>query len=124
MNAPSVPAEISVDKPALSRSRIITRMLLALAGLVLLLAALGALSIWGIQRAETELRHAEQSLAQLENVRAIDAAFNRYLLIEVERRLRGGGDPAESPEAGIEPGALLTYPPAMGDRKSAVEGTR
>ncbi|HLS18671.1 MAG TPA: HAMP domain-containing sensor histidine kinase [Paracoccaceae bacterium] len=111
-----------MDKPALSRSRIITRMLLALAGLVLLLAALGALSIWGIQRAETELRHAEQSLAQLENVRAIDAAFNRYLLIEVERRLRGGGDPAESPEAGIVRGALLTYRRAMGAGISASSG--
>ena len=103
------PVPAPVPAPARVRPTIVTRMLLALAGLVLLLAGLGALSVWGVQRAEAELRRAEQSLAQLENARAVEAAFNSYLLVELDRRLRGGGDPAESREAGQVRGALVTY---------------
>jgi two-component system, OmpR family, sensor kinase len=103
-SAPAIRASV----PARVRTTIVTRMLLALAGLVLLLAAMGGLSVWGVMRAEAELRRAEQSLVQLENARAVEAAFNSYLLGEVDRRLRGGGDPAESREAAMVRGALLT----------------
>ena len=113
MNAPSAPA-VPVTGPARPRPEIVTRLMLALAGLVLLLATLAALSVWSIRRAETELRHAEQSLAQLENARTLEAAFNRYLLVEIDRRLRGGGDPAESPEAGVVRGALLAHRQMIG----------
>ncbi len=76
-------------------------------GLLLLLGALGGLSVWGVIRAERELSRADRSLAQLENARSVEAALNLYLLREVERRLRGGGDPAESEEAARVRGALL-----------------
>ena len=114
----SAPA-ISAPAPARVRPTIVTRMLLALAGLLLLLAAMGALSVWGVMRAEAELRRAEHSLIQLENARAIEAAFNSYLLGEIDRRLRGGGDPAESREAGHVRGALLTYRRLIGAEISA-----
>lgn len=104
----SAPAR-APGSPARSRPAIVSRLLLALLGLLLLLGTLGGLSVWGTLRAERELRRADQSFAQLENAQAIEAALNRYLLHEVERRLGGGGDPAESEAAGRVRGALLGY---------------
>lgn len=101
-------------RPVRTRATIVTGLILALAGLVMLLATLGGLTIWGVRSVEAQRLRANQSLAQLENVRAIDAAFNRYLLGEVERRLRGGGDPSESREAAILRGALLNYRRTIG----------
>ncbi len=104
----------SQSRPARRHPRIVTRIVLALAGLVLLIVALGVLTIWGVQRAEHELRRVEHSFAQLENAQAIEAAFNAYLLYEIERRLGGGGDPSESPQAAMVRGALLTYRRTIG----------
>lgn len=117
MSTPALPATASATlRP---RPAIVTRLLVALLGLLLLLGALGGLSVWSVLRAERELRRADQSLAQLENAQAIEAAFNRYLLREVERRLGGGGDPRESDEAGRVRGALLSYRRLIGAEVSA-----
>ncbi|MEM6422945.1 MAG: histidine kinase dimerization/phospho-acceptor domain-containing protein, partial [Pseudomonadota bacterium] len=88
---------------------IIMQLRAALVALVLLLGALGALTIWGVERAIEEVRDAERSLQQIENARMMEAAFNRYLLTEITRRLGGGGSPEESRAAGALRGALLTY---------------
>ncbi|MEM7529748.1 MAG: HAMP domain-containing sensor histidine kinase [Pseudomonadota bacterium] len=81
----------------------------ALLALAVLIAALGALTIWGVERALEEVAAAERSLVQIESARAMEAEFNRYLLAEIERRLAGGGDPAEHPAAASTRGALLAY---------------
>ncbi|MEO0760657.1 MAG: HAMP domain-containing sensor histidine kinase, partial [Pseudomonadota bacterium] len=58
---------------------------------------------------QKEMRDAERSLVQIETARAMEGAFNRYLLGEVARRLYDGEGPGESQAAGELRGALLTY---------------
>ncbi|MBY8975664.1 HAMP domain-containing histidine kinase [Rhodobacteraceae bacterium NNCM2] len=88
---------------------ILRRQVLGLVVLVLLIVATAALGLWGLQASMGDLLRAEQSFRQLENARQLEATFNRYLAYEVNRRLEGGGDPAESRPAGELRGALLTY---------------
>ncbi|MEM7497054.1 MAG: HAMP domain-containing sensor histidine kinase [Pseudomonadota bacterium] len=88
---------------------IVVQLAAALLGLALLVAALGALTVWGVERALEEVDAAEQSLVQIENARAIEAAYNRYLLAETRRRLGGGGRTGEHPSAGALRGALLAH---------------
>ncbi|MEM7505214.1 MAG: HAMP domain-containing sensor histidine kinase [Pseudomonadota bacterium] len=84
-------------------------------GVVLILVAMAAgLALWGMQSSMRDLRRAEQSFRQLETTRSIEAAFNRYLLYEIDRRLGGSGDPEESAEAGELRGALLRYRQQIG----------
>ncbi|MEL6475731.1 MAG: HAMP domain-containing sensor histidine kinase [Pseudomonadota bacterium] len=91
------------------RASIITRLVIGFAFLVLVLAAAAVLAVWGLQRSRDDLRRSEQSFVQLETVRTIEAAFDRYLLGEIARRLGGGGDPAESVAAAELRGTLLIY---------------
>ncbi|TVQ58131.1 MAG: HAMP domain-containing protein [Rhodobacteraceae bacterium] len=79
---------------------------MALAGAVALVAAL---AVWGAGAAQREAAAVEAAFAQLERARAIDAAFNRYLLRETERRLSGEIGPGESHEAAALRGALLAF---------------
>lgn len=78
------------------RGRIVTQLVLGFAAVVLLLVVLGALTIFGLQRSDADLLRARQSLTQLENARAIEGAFNRYLFEELAHRVapREGDDPA------------------------------
>ena len=94
---------------------IVARLIAPLAVLILLLLVLGGLTLWGIDRSSQDLRRADQSFRQLENVRAVEASFNRYLLRELARRVVSGGDPAESREAGRLRGALLAYRSAIAE---------
>ncbi|MEM9761364.1 MAG: HAMP domain-containing sensor histidine kinase [Pseudomonadota bacterium] len=94
--------------PAPGRS-IVVQLAGALLVLALLVTALGALTVWGVERALEEVDAAEQSLVQIENARAIEAAYNRYLLAETRRRLGGGGGTAEHETAGALRGALLAH---------------
>ncbi len=104
-----------------SRATIVVWLVLALAALLLLLAALGGMTVWGMQRAGAEILRAEQSLKQLENARAIEAAYNLYLLGEIGRRITGGGDPAESAAAAALRDALLSYRRTIGEEIAAGE---
>ncbi|MEM6548953.1 MAG: HAMP domain-containing sensor histidine kinase [Pseudomonadota bacterium] len=101
-------------RPGRGRATIFLRLVAALFALVLVVAALGGLTVFGMQRSMQEVRRAEQSLQQLENARAIEAAFNRYLVAEIGRHLTGGGDPREARPAAVLRGALLSYRQAIG----------
>ncbi|MEM6974399.1 MAG: HAMP domain-containing sensor histidine kinase [Pseudomonadota bacterium] len=94
---------------ALRTTTIVTQLRVAFLALLLLLGSLGALTISGVEQALEEVRDAERSLQQIEHARAMEAAFNRYLLTEVTRRLAGSGSPEESLAAGRLRGALLAY---------------
>ncbi|MEO1724390.1 MAG: HAMP domain-containing sensor histidine kinase [Pseudomonadota bacterium] len=94
--------------PAQRRS-IVVQLAAALLVLALLVATLGGLTVWGVERALEEVEAAEQSLVQIENARAIEAAYNRYLLAETRRRLGGGGSAGEHASAGMLRGALLSH---------------
>ncbi|MEM0923706.1 MAG: HAMP domain-containing protein, partial [Pseudomonadota bacterium] len=96
----------AAPRPAAS---IVTRLGLGFGFLLAVLAAAAVLAVWGFQRSREDLRRAEQSFVQLETMRTVEAAFDRYLLREITRRLGGGGDPAESAEAAALRGALLIY---------------
>ncbi len=77
---------------------IVARLTAGLTVLSLLLVAFVALVIWAAISALGDIHRAEQSFRQLETARNIEAAFNRYLLAEVTRRLTEGA-PIESAEA-------------------------
>lgn len=113
------PARKSDPKPGSTSARrsatIVARLIAALSVLVLLLLGLGVVAFWGMQGATREMRQVEQSFARVESVRAIEGAFSRYLLREIGRRLEGGGQPAESHEAGELRGALRVYQRAIGE---------
>ncbi|HEU0221526.1 MAG TPA: HAMP domain-containing sensor histidine kinase [Paracoccaceae bacterium] len=95
------------------RAPLVARLVAALVALILLLAGLGGFTVWGLQHARLEVRRAEESLRQLENVRAIEAAFNLYLLGEIGRRLLGDASARESPAAGALRGTLLVFRSAI-----------
>ena len=102
-------------EPIQRPSALISRMIAALIVLGALLVALGAGAVWGVRHAAVDIIKAEQSFHQLGNAHAIEAAFNRYLLREIARRLDSDGDPAESIEAARLRGALYAYRRAIAE---------
>ncbi|MEM9369873.1 MAG: HAMP domain-containing sensor histidine kinase [Pseudomonadota bacterium] len=92
-----------------SGTSILRRQAIGLFVLILLLICAGAVALWGMRSSLQDLRRAEHSFRQLETARQLEAAFNQYLVFEVNRRLDGGGDPAESQAAADLRGALLSY---------------
>ncbi len=90
-------------------------MLLACGSLVALLVVLAALILYGIAASEADLLRARQSFTQLENAHRVEAAFNRYLLGEIARRLASDRSSLESPEAGMLRGALLVSRATVGE---------
>jgi signal transduction histidine kinase len=87
----------------------VARLAMALAGLVLLLAAVGWVGLSGLAALQRETDAARAAFLRLEHARAVETAFTRYLLREIDRRLIGDPDAAESPEAAEVRGALLTW---------------
>ncbi|SDZ93101.1 HAMP domain-containing protein [Rubrimonas cliftonensis] len=94
---------------AVTRDAIARRLAWAVLGLAALLAGLGGLAGWGASRIAEEVGRAEQSMARLEVARTVEAAFTRYLLAEIGRRLEGEVSVAETREAAEVRGMLLTY---------------
>jgi signal transduction histidine kinase len=92
-----------------SGASIAARLWLAFAALAALFVAVGALGFWGARETAREIERVERSLNQLELARAVEAAFNRYLLTEIGRRLTGDVGPEESREAALLRGVLLNY---------------
>lgn len=80
------------------RGRIVTRLTLGYAAVVVLLAMLAGLALYGLQRSDADLLRARQSLAQLENARSIEGAFHRYLYEELGARLTSGGQATAAAE--------------------------
>ena len=80
------------------KGRIITQLYLGYAAVVVLLVVLAGLTFYGLSRSDADLLRARQSLAQLENARAIEGAFNLYLFEELSRRLTPapGAEPSEA----------------------------
>ena len=97
---------------------IVARLAFGLAVLSLLLAGFVALVVWAAIASVAEMRRAEQSFRQLETARNIEAAFNRYLLAEVTRRLSDGAA-AESREAAAVRAAVLGYRRMIGSEIAA-----
>ena len=97
---------------------IVARLALGLAVLSLILAAFVTLVVWSGLAARAEMLRAEQSFRQLETARNIEAAFGRYLLGEMRRRLTGG-PAAEVPETAAVRAALLGYRRMIGDEIAA-----
>ena len=91
------------------RASILRRLTWGFVLLGALLAALVAVAIWGAAGALREMDRAEQSFQQLETARGLEAAFNRYLLHEIARRLEGATDVAISEDALQVRGALTDY---------------
>lgn len=91
------------------RDPIAARIVGALVGLLALFAAMGWMAFWWSGQTTREIARVEQSLNKLEIARAIEAAFNRYLLREIGRRVEGDLSITESPEAARLRGVLLTY---------------
>ncbi|MEM7525105.1 MAG: HAMP domain-containing sensor histidine kinase [Pseudomonadota bacterium] len=89
--------------------RIVVWLLFGLFSVVALLALLAGLTLTGIRDSNDEILRAQQSVAQMENVQRIEAAFNAYLLNEVRRRLNNDADLGEANEAARLRGALLAY---------------
>ena len=117
--------DASMTKPQMSSS-IVTRLVAGFTVLILLLAMAAGLAVWGMRQSLLDLRRAEQSFVQLETTRTIEAAFNRYLLGELARRLGGTGDAQESAEAAELRGTLLIYRRQIGAEiaASATEAER
>ena len=84
--------------PKAPRGRIVTRLYLGYAAVVVLLAVLAGLALYGLQRSDADLLRARQSLAQLENARSVEGAFHRYLYEEISARLAPGGQATEAGE--------------------------
>lgn len=114
-----MPTQAAPLSRPLLRDPIAARLLGALAALALAFAALGALALWGARETTREIARAEASLNRLENARAVEAAFNRYLLREIGRRLDGEADAGESREAAALRGALRLYRGAVAERIAA-----
>lgn len=91
------------------RGRIVTQLYLGYAAVVILLAVLAALTLYGFQRSDADLLRARQSLAQLENARAIEGAFNRYLYEELGQRLNQPAGEEASPHSQRLADALDAY---------------
>ncbi|MEM7211627.1 MAG: hypothetical protein AAF479_06990, partial [Pseudomonadota bacterium] len=91
------------------RGSILQRLTLGFVLLGFVLAALIGVAVWGAARALHEMDRAEQSFRQLETARALEAAFNRYLLQEISRRLEAPADVAESAEARLMRAAIAQY---------------
>lgn len=101
--------------PRLGRSRIVVWLVVAMVAFVTLLGLVAVLSVSAITRAEQDLLRARQSFRQLENSRAVEAAFNLYLLTELERRLTNTQTLNESEAAGALRGALVVYRGTIGE---------
>ncbi|MEM7668848.1 MAG: HAMP domain-containing sensor histidine kinase [Pseudomonadota bacterium] len=100
----------AVDTGAVrSGTSILQRQAIGLVVLIVLLVCAAGLALWGMRTSLLDLRRAEHSFHQLETARALEAAFNQYLVFEVNRRLGSGGDPSESQAAADIRGALLSY---------------
>ena len=93
------------------RSSILRRLTLGFVFLGVLLVALVVVAVWGAAGALREMGRAEQSFQQLETARGLEAAFNRYLLHEIGRRLDTTDELAESAEARLVRAALADYRP-------------
>ena len=91
------------------RGRIVTQLYLGYAAVVILLAVLAGLTLYGFQRSDADLLRARQSLTQLENARAIEGAFNRYLYEELGQRLNQTASENASPYSQRLSGALDAY---------------
>lgn len=91
------------------RGSILQRLTLGLVLLGLVLASLIGVAVWGGAKAIREMDRAEQSFRQLETARGLEAAFNRYLLHEISRRLEVPDDTAESAEARLLRAAIAQY---------------
>ncbi len=104
-----------------SAGSITTRLIVGHVLFSMLLLAFLVVLVLGIRASGRDLATAEQSLRQLETVRAIDAAFSRYLLAEVVRRFEGGGAPGESAEAKVLRGTLLSHRRAIGAEITAAD---
>ena len=91
------------------RSSILRRLTLGFVFLGVLLVALVVVAVWGAAGALREMGRAEQSFQQLETARGLEAAFNRYLLHEIGRRLDTTDELAESAEARLVRAALADY---------------
>lgn len=87
------------------RGRIVTQLYLGYAAVVVLLAVLAGLTLYGLQRSDADLLRARQSLTQLENARTVEGAFNRYLYEELSRRV--------TPPQGDEPDASARLTDAL-----------
>ena len=103
-----------------------TWLVAAFVGVIVLLVSLWVLTIIGLRSSGVELRRAEQSLTQLENARAIDATFTKYLLEEIRRRIQGDLGRDESAAAAEVRQALLAYRQKIGEEVSTAgdEGAR
>lgn len=97
---------------------IVARLAVGLGALSLILIAFVTLVVWSGIAARAEMLRAEQSFRQLETARNIEAAFGRYLLAELQRRL-ADGPVAETVEAGAVRKALLGYRRMIGDEIAA-----
>ena len=98
------------NRPDSGRSNsILNRLTLGFVLLGLVLIALVTVAVWGAAGALREMNRAEQSFEQLETARGLEAAFNRYLLFEISRRLDGSDLPEESAEARLVRSALSDY---------------
>lgn len=96
-------------------------LLLALGGFFATVGLFAALALVGIERSKSEILRAEQSLGQLENVRAVEAAFNLYLLGELRRRVQAEPGTLESPAAGQVRGSILAYRAMIGEEIQTAE---
>lgn len=92
---------------------ILKRLSLGFGLLGLVLVALVVVAGWGATGALREMGRAEQSFQQLETARGLEAAFNRYLLHEISRRLEGGANVSGSAEAEQVRSALTQYRAAI-----------
>lgn len=95
-----------------AKGSILARLGWGFAVLALLLGAFVALTLWSWIAAQRELERVEQSFRQLETARTIEAAFNRYLVGEVARRISGRERQGE--EAAEVRRALLDYRSMIG----------
>jgi two-component system OmpR family sensor kinase len=91
------------------RGAIALRLLAAFAALLALFGAMALIAFSSARQTAAEIARVERSLNQLELARAVEAAFNRYLLREIGRRLEDDGDTSESREAALLRGVLLSY---------------
>lgn len=103
-----------VPSPSIGFRSILARLSVGLVVLAILLAAFAALAAWSVVSSKRQMDLAEQSFEQLDNAQRIGAAFNKYLLAEIVRRLGGGGSTDESVEAADVRARLLSYQRTIG----------
>jgi signal transduction histidine kinase len=101
---------------------IVARLAMALAGLAALTGASAWVVVDGLGALSRGTDAARAAFLRLEHARAVETAFTRYLLREIDRRLRAEADAGESPEAGAVRGALLTWRRAVEAEFGAAAG--